>query len=178
MIQNSIYTQCSIAAKDLLATGEPFCESEVVQRAMRDDWTEREFAEADRHAPQILASLYRNSRLVRFGVVDPEKAPLTGEQDYVRRDGFILYADYDHWSKKALKTPNGRFEPILYREDPVFKVGRRKSSERDDFTPWAEQIPTEADPRPNVTALKREVTHLRAKLDAANARIAELEAQK
>lgn len=164
----SIYTQCSIAARRLADGEEPFDESAVVLEAANGngEWQEADFVEADRHAPQVLAALYRTGRLVRFGPVDPEDAPLTGEADYVRRSGHILYAPLDTWEGKKLTTPNGSFDAILYRHDPVFKNGRRRASDRDDFIDWASQVPTPDEPRADVAALKREVNKLREALAA------------
>lgn len=164
----SIYTQCSNAAKRLAEAGEPFTESDVVLAAATPAWEESNFGEADRHAPQVLAALYRNSRLVRFGTVSPDDAPLTGEPDYVRKGGNILYAAFERWEGATLTTPNGVFEAILYRHDPVFKNGRRRASERDDFLDWADQVP-QPDERPDVAALRREADKLRAALVATEA---------
>lgn len=160
----SIYTQCSNAARQLAEVAEPFTESDVVLAAATAEWGESDFAEADRHAPQVLAALYRNSRLVRFGPVSPDAAPLTGEPDYVRKGGNILYANLEQWEQATLTTPNGEFGAILYRRDPVFKNGRRRASERDDFVDWTEQIPQPDEPRPEVASLRRESKKLRAAL--------------
>lgn len=167
---DSIYTQCSNAARRLAEDAEPFSDSDVVQTAARDGWAEGDFMEAERHAPQVLATLYRSSRLVRFGTVDPSVAPLTGEADYVRKDGSILYGNASVWEDRKLKTPNGDFDPIRYRHDPLFKTGRRRSSQRNDFIPWADQVP-QPEQKMDASTLRRDNRHLRASLATAHARI-------
>ncbi len=182
---DSIYTQCSQAARRLMgdAGHEPFTEDAVVQTAAAAaehqgaPWTEEEFGEAERHAPQVLAALYRSTRLVRFGPVAPEDAPLTGEPDYVRQEGKILYGASDPWEDQAITTPNGPFDPIRFNKDPIFKVGRRKSSVRDDLTPWEDQQPVAGEPRPDVSVLRRDNAKLRAALAQEPERVAHLEAE-
>lgn len=177
-MDDSIYTQCSIAARRLATEDDPFDESSVVRAAADAEWAEEDFAEADRHAPQVLASLYRNSKLVRFGPVSPEQAPLTGEHDYVRRDGKLLYGNLAAWEGKKLETPNGEFEPISYSHDPLKKNGRRKTSERDDFLPWAEQVPRSPDDgRADVAALRRDVHKYRTALVASEREVDRLRAE-
>jgi hypothetical protein len=181
-MEDSIYTQCSYAARRLAEGDEPFGESDVVLAAARaagdDGWSEEDFSEADKHAPQVLAALYRSSRLVRFGPVDAD-APLTGEPDYVRKAGHILYGPRAAWEGQSLETPNGTFAAITYGpdRDPVFKNGRRRASERDDFVPWAEQVPTAEEPQPDVAALRREVQKLRGALTASERKAERLEAE-
>lgn len=173
---DSIYTQCSIATAALTKEGEPFSELDVIRHASDGHaWTTWDFAEADTHAPQVLAARYRAGHVVRFGPVDPAKVPLTGEADYVRKDGCILYGGTEQFGETGVWTPNGDFDAIHYGEDPLSKAGRRKVHDRDDFTPWADQIESASEVRPHMTALKRENDRLKLQLAAAQKRIAQLE---
>lgn len=197
---DSIYTLCSNAARRLLKEPNPYTESDVVLSAASlavevngIEWSEGDFAEADRHAPQVLAALFRSGHLVRFGVVSPDVsgpptlggqpvvygAPHTGENDYVRREGLLVYGSADAWEGGSLSTPNGEFGSILYgaRRDPLMKNGRRKSSNRDDFTPWSEQRPEEPAASRAEQTLKREVVRLKSMLEQANAKIDRMEAE-
>jgi hypothetical protein len=179
-MEPSIYTQCSNAARRLASEPEVFTEDDVVREAAQDDWTEKNFAEAERHAPQVLAALYRGSRLVRFGVVDADTAPLTGEADYVRRSGDrgsqIVYGSFGAWEGRLLNTPNGDFPAITYSHDPIYKVGRRKASQRDDFKPWDGQKPAPRE-RVDAAALKRELATLRTALSTVRAERDDLRAE-
>lgn len=171
----TIYTQCSATIKGLAREGQPFCELDVVRLARHPRWTDADHDEALRHTPAILCALFRQRSLVRFGPVGTD-APLTGEPDYVRRQGFILYADFEAWRNAAVETPNGIFDAILGGEDPIHKVGRRKASERDDFVSWTEQIPRNGDKHPTLTAMHYEVMQLRQKLEEAHAQLRALQA--
>jgi hypothetical protein len=93
-----------------------------------------------------------------------------GENDYVRRAGRILHAPAQHWERKSIKTANGSFKAIDHRDDPLNKSGRRRQYNRDDFTPWADQIPAETENAPTNIELRRLVRELRAALSAADHR--------
>jgi hypothetical protein len=194
MDSSSIYTQCSNAARRLQTGEAPFTEDDVVREAAASGgWgdDEAKYSVAEQHAPQVLAAKFRSRILVRFGIISPDAAgpprhaegqrivyggPLTGEPDYVRREGHILYGAAEHWEGKPLSTPNGEFDPVEYgpRHDPLFKIGRRKTSTRDDFRAWSEQRPTVAEPRPNEALLRRENMKLAAALQQAEAQVDEL----
>src|SRR5437868_4639341 len=125
----SVYTECSAAARELVASGEPFTEIDVAHAAALADWTEDDWREAGRHAPQILSAFWRRAKIVRFGpVVRGGDRP-----DYVRKDeGFLVVAGVDAWQNgRVLSTPNGNFTAIRYGHDPLRRDGRPPARSRD-----------------------------------------------
>jgi len=172
----SVYTDISAAARALVAGGtDIFTEADVVQRA---GLSEGDLPEGRRHAPQVLASLFRASRVVRFGPVYPPE--LAGKGDYARALGHIIYASAER--DEPLVTPNGEFDIIRYANDPIFnrKGGRPRASDRDDLALWVTPpSPDEvkagdsakdaiiASLRDEVARLRRENAELRKERDRA-----------
>jgi hypothetical protein len=176
----SIYTECADAARYLADQGQPFTDISVINRAMKDGWSDANRKEATQTAPMILQTMYRASKVIRYGVV-PKGAPGTREDDYVRRgEGRLVYSGR-LTGPKELVTPNGMFRPILHATDPIARNGRRKVSLRNDFVKWEGQVPDvvtedEVSGR-EPTDLSSYIERLESDLRAANARNEELQAE-
>jgi hypothetical protein len=170
----SIYTECSAAARALERAQEPFTDFDIIDHARREEWSEADEQQGRHDAAQIAAAFYRAGRLVRFGPVN-----FSPEPDYARGDeGRLLYAAAQPKPRK-LSTPNGDFPELFYEDDPLYKVGRRKGSTRNDLIDWTAQTPTTSveRERDGVARLEKQVERLEELLTEANARVDELEAE-
>jgi hypothetical protein len=68
----TILSQCSAIARELVAGSDPFDETDVIRIATERapaPWSEEDFAEAEKQAPQVISTFFRQRRVVRFGPV-------------------------------------------------------------------------------------------------------------
>lgn len=171
----SIYTSCSEAARRLIdepnlrpVTRGPegvFTELDVILLAARQEggYSESQMKIAQREASQVMGTLFREGKAVRFG---PVTIPDESVEDYVRVCSKIAYASAE--GPKTIETPNGTFRRLLAKSDKIkARPGPRLGYARDDLEPW---VTTEAH-----TAVQRENVRLKAENAALRSRMEDLE---
>jgi hypothetical protein len=166
----SIVTDCRKAVSTLAERGDTFTEFDVANEASgmgTKGWTAKMFEKAVRDSYVVLSGEYKKGTLCRYGPVTLD----SGNTDYARRGSKIVYASANS-GPEHFETPNGDFPRVLVDSDPMFHVGRRAGSNRDDTTPWSEAKATrersdggtQLDPAPflaRIEQLQSEVNRLK-----------------